>query len=171
MSEHLTPQPDQQKDAVINRHRDSDDENHIGDDEPIKPRESAPMPVSPPHTKSEIESGSSQVESLSEKFVGNGQDPIVKYFWLYKWHPFIESFCKVAEWLEPADNPVQARVQFKEKHSSVFKVAFVLDGLLKLTVLCALFFAIALVGLRAVGLEFDFPGIDFFVTKTIARQP
>lgn len=83
----------------------------------------------------------------------NGDSPVAGYFNLYKWHPFTELFCVIAEWFEPDDHDVEQRRLFAEKHPRYFAFAMFADFTLLLLIVLGILGAILFIALRTIGID------------------
>lgn len=95
--------------------------------------------------------------------VVDSSSPMAPYFKLYRWHPFTELFCVIAEWFEDVDGDgltkgqlaLKQRAQLKREHPWMFSGAATLDLLLLLIVVAALCAAVAYIALSAVGVRIE----------------
>lgn len=85
----------------------------------------------------------------------NGDSPVAGYFNLYKWHPFTELFCVIAEWFEPHEDDVEQRKMFAEKHPGYFRFAMFADFALLLLIVAGILGAILFVALRTIGIDIE----------------
>lgn len=93
----------------------------------------------------------------------DSSSPMAPYFKLYRWHPFTELFCVIAEWFEEVDGEgltkgqmaLKQRAQLKREHPWMFSGAATLDLLLLLIVVTALCAAVAYIALSAVGVRIE----------------
>lgn len=85
----------------------------------------------------------------------SAESGVSNYFNLYKWHPFTELFCLIAEWFEPEVNDIDQRQAFARKHPGYFKFAVLADFMLLVSVVLGILAAIVYVALRAIGVDFE----------------
>mgnify|MGYP006947041834 FL=1 len=99
--------------------------------------------------------GPSRGQYEGREVVGKGT-PIAPYFGIYRWRPFVEWFCSIADRVEPGEDVIEARAKFTLKHKCYFQVAMFLDLFLEMVIVMLMIIAITLLALRALG--FDLPG-------------
>lgn len=135
--------------------------------QPVSPvTDDAPLPaiqggstlsgIDPPSSVKDLTQSNSQAPNPHN---GNGsvsKDTAVSgYFNLYKWHPFTELFCAMAEWFEPETHDILQREAFAKKHPKYFNIAIFADFALLALVVVGILAAIVYVALRAIGVDFE----------------
>lgn len=138
----------------------------LGDDEmPAKapgPRKNLRRPSSPVELESDEDYPLAGSPHSSESVVASSS-PMAPYFRLYRWHPFTELFCVIAEWFEDVPEPpinnkqfaLQQRSAMKKKHKWMFRGAVMLDFVLLFFIVVSLCLAVLYVALSAAGIEFE----------------
>lgn len=84
-----------------------------------------------------------------------GESAISGFFHLYRWHPFTELFCVIAEWFEDGETDISQRSAFAQKYAKTFMAAVVLDFLVLLFIVVTVLLAIGILALRAAGIEIE----------------
>ena len=93
----------------------------------------------------------------------DANSPMAPYFKLYRWHPFTELFCVIAEWFEDVEEvnltkgqlALKQRAKLKQEHPIMFRGAVTLDLLLLLLVVIVLCSAVIYIALSAVGVNIE----------------
>lgn len=137
-----------------------------GDDEYPNTGQARKTNLPTPPKSSEIDSDDAYQEPDSPH--GNGAmldstSPMAPYFRLYRWHPFTELFCVIAEWFieVPDENltkkqvALRQRAQMKKDHPVMFRGATILDLLLLLFIVTALCVAVVYIALSAIGVDIE----------------
>lgn len=141
-----------------NNDRELSDEEYPADSRPVQKRIAVPTNVAEIATDNEYQDAGSP---HARDMVVDSSSPIAPYFRMYRWHPFTELFCAIAEWFEDVTDAALSKKQFdlkqrsrmKEKHKYMFYGAAFLDLLLLLFIVVALCGAVIYVALSAVGID------------------
>lgn len=111
--------------------------------------------INPPSSVRDLTQNNSQAPNPHNGNGGVSKDSAVSgYFNLYKWHPFTELFCVMAEWFEPDTHDILQREAFAKKHPRYFKFAIFADFALLALIVAGILAAIVYVALRAIGVDF-----------------
>lgn len=112
--------------------------------------------MSPPSSATDLTQSNSQAPNPHKS---NGQlsvdSGVSNYFNLYKWHPFTELFCLIAEWFEPENTDIIQRESFARKHPGFFGFAMIADFTLLLLIVLGILIAIIYIALRTIGIEIE----------------
>lgn len=133
------------------------DENITGADrlpDDAYPLEQNEQDVTPPQQSAEVHRLGKNTPSPHGDDAKVGKDsPVYTYFRLYKWHPFTELFCLLAEWFTVAKTEIEQREKFAERHKILFRISVFLDYLLMGLIIIGILGAIIFVMMRTVGIE------------------
>ena len=90
------------------------------------------------------------------------ESPIATYFGIARWHPFTETFCSIADRVEPGKDVIETRKRFSDKHPHFFRFAMWMDYFVQALVVAGILAAIVFIALRAAGVDIEVLRIPFW---------